>query len=171
MVALLTSLGTLFGSRVTLPGTGVLLSNHLQSFDPEPGRPNSIAPGKRAMRAAPAVLAWRDGLPYAAISGSGGRRITGGVLHTMLNLIDFGQTIQPAIEAPRLHTETGEVYVDARIPADVRADLVARGHRLTVVRESVAETHFGCVVGVTRQPEGMLHAGADPLHSAATGGI
>ena len=55
----------------------VLLSNHLQSFDPEPGRPNSLAPGKRAVRAAPAVIIWRDGQACAALSGSGGRRITG----------------------------------------------------------------------------------------------
>jgi gamma-glutamyltranspeptidase/glutathione hydrolase len=171
MISMLTSLGTGFGSRVMIPGTGVLLSNNLQTFDPEPGKPNSLAPGKRPLLIAPAVIMRRSGKAWAGICGSGGRRITGGVLHTVLNLVDFGRTIQPAIEAKRLHTETGDVYIDQEIAAPVRSELAARGHRLVEVRESVVESNFARIVGVTITEGGKLHAGADPLRSAASAGL
>ena len=49
MVAMTTTLLSSMGSRVVLPGTGVLMNNGVMWFDPRPGQPNSIAPGKRPL--------------------------------------------------------------------------------------------------------------------------
>ena len=49
MVAMTTTLLSSMGSRVVLPGSGVLLNNGMMWFDPSPGTPNSVAPGKRPL--------------------------------------------------------------------------------------------------------------------------
>src|SRR5207245_9952788 len=49
IAALTTTLLSSFGSRYVLPGTGILMNNGVMWFDPRPGRPNSIGPGKRAL--------------------------------------------------------------------------------------------------------------------------
>ena len=105
VVSLITSLTHAFGSLVLVPGTGVLLNNSMVNFDPRPGRPNSIAPGKLPIFAAPALVATRAGEAVFASCGSGGYRILSGVLHTALNTIDFGMDVQAAVDAPRVHCQ------------------------------------------------------------------
>jgi len=171
-VSIVTSLGRSFGSKVSIPGTGILISNLLESFDPEPGHLNSIAPGKRPVHAGPRVIVFKDGHPLAAICASGGRRTATGVLHVMLNLIDFGMGVQEAIEAQRLHCEVGEVFIDSNIPQGVQDALKAMGHPLVAVEETVAQCNFGRVVAVRRDPQtGRIHGGADPLRSAGVAGF
>ena len=117
VVSLITTLTHAFGSLVLVPGTGVLLNNSMVNFDPRPGRPNSIAPGKMPIFAAPTMVATRDGEAVFAGCGSGGYRILSGVVHSALHAFDFGMDVQAAIDAPRVHCQGGPTLVDARIPA------------------------------------------------------
>src|SRR5262249_48880272 len=55
MASLLTSVSGNFGSFFAVPETGIILNNGMGNFDPRPGRPNSIAPGKMPIFAAPTV--------------------------------------------------------------------------------------------------------------------
>ena len=64
VAALTTTLLSSFGSRYVLPGTGILMNNGIMWFDPRPGRPNSIAPGKRALT---------NMCPLIAMRATGGR--------------------------------------------------------------------------------------------------
>src|SRR5699024_2933673 len=71
-VALTQTLLALWGSRVTVPGTGVLMNNGMMWFDPEPGRPNSIAGSKKPLsNMAPAVVT-KGGEAIASVGSSGG---------------------------------------------------------------------------------------------------
>ena len=171
LVSVHTSLGTHFGSYIVPPGTGMFLGNSLESFDPEPGKPRSIAPGKQGVRDIPTVLMFKDDEPFAGLSGSGGWRIIGGLMHLMLNLVDFGMGIQEAIEHPRLHCDDGNLYVDQRVGPTVLAELSSMGHQVAAVEENVFQSHFCRPVGVVVDAvSGKLHGGADPLRSAAVAG-
>jgi gamma-glutamyltranspeptidase / glutathione hydrolase len=171
MVSLEESLGNSFGSQVAIPGTGIVLGNGLVSFDPRPGRTQSMAPGRRPWKAAPAVLMFRGGQPWATICASGGRRTTSAALHTMVHLVDFGMDLQTAIETPRVHCELGAVFVDDRIPPATLSALASMGHRVVSVHEDVAAGAFGRPSAALIDPStGARVAGGDALRSAGAAG-
>jgi gamma-glutamyltranspeptidase/glutathione hydrolase len=64
IAALTTTLLSSFGSRCVLPRTGILMNNGVMWFDPQPGRPNSIGPGKRALTNMCPVIVARDRQPW-----------------------------------------------------------------------------------------------------------
>ncbi|MCC6705307.1 MAG: gamma-glutamyltransferase, partial [Thermomicrobiales bacterium] len=68
------TLNSLFGSRVTATGSGLLLNNTMRNLDPVPGRTNSIAPGKRILSSMSPTLVLKDGQPVLAIGTPGGHR-------------------------------------------------------------------------------------------------
>lgn len=167
VVALITSLTSGFGSLMLVPGTGIILNNSMQNFDPRPDQPNCIRPGKMPIFAAPALVAERDGRAVFAGCGSGGYRITTGVLHAFLHTTDFGMSPQAAVDAPRVHCQGQETFVDARIPHDVREGLAALGHKIVVQGESPGLNAFGRVNAITVESDGTMRAGTGPAWSTA----
>ena len=170
LVSLTHTAVSLFGSKVVVPETGLLLSNGMIWFDPEPGRPNSIAPGKRALVNMTPFLALRDGAPYLAVGAPGGRKIVSAVPQVLANLIDLELGPQAAVEAPRLHTEGGPVHVDDRIGAATVSGLRRRGHRIVPLTETYSSFYFARpqVIEVTRRG---LAAGVDHLRPASAMGF
>ena len=118
-----------WGSRVVPPGTGILLNNGMMWFDPEPGRPNSVAGGKRPVSNMSPALVLKDGAAVASVGSSGGRRIMNCNAQIIMNLVDHGLTPQPAITAPRIDASTPDLIVSARLPAATREALAALGHK------------------------------------------
>jgi gamma-glutamyltranspeptidase/glutathione hydrolase len=163
VAALITSLSNAFGSLVLVPGTGVFLNDAMQNFDPRPERANAIGSGKMPIFAAPALVAVRGEEAVLAAVGSGGYRIMSGVLHTVLHVLDFGLEVQEAVDAPRIHCQGEETFVDARIPASVRTRLAELGHDVVVQRDVPGTPYFGRVSAVGRDPgSGVLRAAAGP---------
>ena len=147
-----------FGSKVTVPGTGMLLNNCMKLMDPTPGRTNSIAPGKRILSSMSPTIVLEDGKPLLAIGTPGGVRIFGAVLQAILNVIDFGMSIQEAVEAPRLF-DRGPVLELERgfdpLP-ELVAELERRGHTVQIVPKVA-----GGMNGILIDPvTGLLHGGA-----------
>lgn len=172
VVALITSLTSAFGSLVYVPECGFFLNNAMRNFDPRPDRPNSIAPGKRPIFGVPAIAAERDGAAVFAASGSGGYRITSGVLHAFVNYIDFGMRVQEALERPRVHCQGEETFVDSRIPLAVQERLRELGHVVVQQDETPAPINFSRVSAVARDPAtGELSAGSNPAWNTAAAGI
>jgi gamma-glutamyltranspeptidase / glutathione hydrolase len=147
VVAMTQTLQMLFGSKVTVPGTGMLLNNHMSLFDPHPGRPNSIAPGKRMLSSMSPTIVLKDGQPFFALGTPGGSRIFAAVLQAIVNVVDHGMTPQEAVEAPRLWTDGGPLEIEEAFPAEVRSGLAARGHEVKVVPRVA-----GGMNGVLRDP-------------------
>ena len=141
-VAVTYTLNDWFGAKVTVPGTGVLLNNEMDDFTAKPGVPNlyglvqgeanAIAPGKRPLSSMSPTIVTRDGAPLAVLGTPGGSRIITAVLHTILNLVDYGMTVQEAVDAPRFHQQwlPDVTFVEPfGLSPDTRRLLEAMGHR------------------------------------------
>ncbi|TMJ00030.1 MAG: hypothetical protein E6G97_20810 [Alphaproteobacteria bacterium] len=144
MVALTTTLLSSMGSRVVLPATGILMNNGVMWFDPRPGQPNSIGPGKRPLtNMFPVIL--RDGeRPWIAAGASGGRRIMAAVLQLMSFVADFGMSPEAAAHQPRIDVSgPGLVTADRRLAPEILSALQADGP-LEVVEHAVLPLNFAC---------------------------
>lgn len=158
---------SLWGSRVTAPGTGILLNNGMMWFDPEPGRPNSVAGGKTPLcNMAPVVLS-RNGRPWASLGASGGRRILNCNAQLISNLTDWRLAAQPAIIAPRIDCSTPELLLSWRFPEETVTALRAMGHRVGVRDERLFTGDFASPAIVRMTPDGVFDGGADPFYAPA----
>lgn len=169
LVSLTHTAVSLFGSRVVVPDTGILLSNGMIWFDPEPGKPNSIGPGKRALVNMVPVLAFRRGDPYLTLGAPGGRKIVSAIPQVLANLADMKLAPQAAIEAPRLHTEGADLWVDDRVGERRLAALRRMGHPVVPRRETASTLFFSRPVAIRVTKTG-LEAGLDHLRASAAVG-
>jgi gamma-glutamyltranspeptidase/glutathione hydrolase len=164
MVSITQTLTLIFGSGVTVPGTGVLLNDNMNLFDPRPGQPNSVAPGKRPASSMAHVIAVRDGRPMLAVGAPGGRRIIDTCLQMALDVLDFGLDIQEACGAPLIDASGPELLADDRLPSSTLERLREMGHDVMDVSVSFAPRQFASPTGVMLDPEtGLRLGGADPF--------
>ncbi|MFI5328828.1 MAG: gamma-glutamyltransferase, partial [Candidatus Rokuibacteriota bacterium] len=133
VVAMTQTINNLFGSKTTVPGTGMLLNNTMALFDPHPGTPASIAPGKRVTSSMAPTIVLRDGKPAWALGLPGGVRIFTSVFQAVVNLIDHRMSLQEAVEAPRIWSQGQELEMEKDIQAPVRDAVAARGHEVVAV--------------------------------------
>lgn len=133
IVTMTQTIHEVFGAKVTVPGTGVVLNNTMYLFDPHPDRPNSIAPGKRMLSSMAPTMVFRGRRPLLALGTPGGSRIFTTVLQGIINVLDHGMTLQEAVEAPRLWTQGQALEVEPGIAPAVRHELTVRGHDVQLV--------------------------------------
>ena len=168
-VACTTTVNSTFGSKVVVPGTGVVLNNQMDDFSIQPGVPNSakligaeanaIAPGKRPLSSMSPTLVLKDGQPILAIGAAGGPTIISQTLLGLIGVLDFGLSVDAALAGPRFHHQWSpdEVKIERAFAAAVREELRRRGHKL-VETESI-----GVSQAVARDPVTGRFTGAhDP---------
>jgi len=144
MVAMTTTLLSSMGSRVVLPGSGVLMNNGVMWFDPRPGQANSAAPGKRPLTNMCPVVVRRGNDPVMAVGASGGRRILASVVQMLAFVGDFGMDPAAAAAEPRIDvSDPGAVNADQRLAPDVLAALGEDGP-VEVVEHGVLPVNFAC---------------------------
>ena len=108
------TINDLYGSRVTIKGTGILMNDEMDDFAARPGKPNlfglvqgernKVEPGKRPLSSmTPTIVLRKDGSIWFALGARGGPRIISAVMQSVMNVIDHGMDIQAAIDAPRIH--------------------------------------------------------------------
>lgn len=171
MVSVTQTLTLIFGSGVTVPGTGVLLNDNMNLFDPVPGKANSIAPWKRPASSMAHVVAVKDGQPVLAVGAPGGRRIMDTCLQMALNVIDYGLDIQSACGAPLIDCAGPELLTDDRIPLATRERLRAMGHNVVAAEVSFSPRVFASPTGVAVDPAtGLRYGGADPFGAGIAAG-
>ena len=171
MVALTQTLLSVFGSKIVLPETGILMNNGIMWFDPRPGAPNGLAPGKRALTNMCPVIALRAGKPWFAIGGSGGRKIFPAVLQISSFLVDHRMNLEDAFHQPRIDaSEADYVAVDPRLPAAMRKAIAAKFP--TRLNELVVyPTNYACPSAVLRDAKTRENFGIADVMSPWSGAV
>lgn len=163
MVSMTTTLLSSMGSRVVLPGSGILMNNGVMWFDPSPNQPNSVAPGKRPLTNMSPVILKDGGLPWLAAGGSGGRRILAAVTQMMMFIADFGMSLEQAAHHPRVDVSGPDgVSVDPRMPSDVIEALLADGP-VEVAEHVVLPVNYACPNVLARGADGVCQGISDVL--------
>jgi gamma-glutamyltranspeptidase / glutathione hydrolase len=162
LCAVTQTLLSIFGSRVVSPSTGVLLNNGIMWFDPTPGRPNSLAPGKRCLGNYCPLIGEAHGTRFA-LGASGGRKIVGAVLQIASFLMDHGMSLEEAFHQPRIDM-SGElpVIADLSLPAEALRALEAAFPTRTA-RRTVFPYAFAVPAAVLRA--GGLNMGCTEIMS------
>ena len=167
-VSLTQTLLAVFGSFVTIPGTGILMNNGMMWFDPEPGRPNSVAGNKRPLNnMAPSIIV-KDGEVVASLGASGGRKIMNCNAQQIMNIVDAGMDAQTAIDTPRIDCSTCDVLVSTRMLASERDGIASLGYPLRLSVDAILLGEFSSPTSVHRRPDGTLDGGTDSWYMPAT---
>jgi gamma-glutamyltranspeptidase/glutathione hydrolase len=146
-----------------------------QMFSLEPGHPNCVEPGKRPRTTLTPSLAFRKGRPWLAFGTPGGDNQDQWTLQFFLNVVDFGMSLQEAIDAPTVHSEhfpssfyprpayPNRLAAEDRIPPEVLTELRRRGHDVQV---DPPWCH-GRVLAVASEGKGRVAAAASPRFGTA----
>ena len=166
-VACTQSVNTRFGSKLLVRRAGIVLNNEMDDFaiHPETGNvyglfgneANSLKPGKRPLSSMSPTIILRGNRPEVVIGAAGGPRIITATLQSILNILDFGMPVAPAVSSPRVHHQwlPDRLNVEPGITAEAKTALQQRGHML---RE---QTSLGVVQAITWEGRRMDGA-ADP---------
>jgi gamma-glutamyltranspeptidase/glutathione hydrolase len=147
-VAITATINLRFGSKVIVPGTGVLLNNEMDDFSIQPGVPNAfglvgaeanaIAPGKRPLSSMSPTIVLKNGKPILTVGAAGGPRIITQAVLTIVNQVDREMDLPAAVAEPRFHHQWRPdlLYVERPLlETKIGRDLVSLGH-------AVAELEF-----------------------------
>jgi gamma-glutamyltranspeptidase/glutathione hydrolase len=162
IVTLTQTLLSLFGSRIVLPGTGILMNNGINWFDPRPGGPNSLAPGRRGLaNYVPAIMTGGDAV--IGIGGCGGRRILPAVFQLLALAADFGLDLGTALHQPRVDVSgLGPVVADRRL-GDKAIAVLAAASDVVVGEPSVLSNPF-TIASAVRRAGGVNEGATEPAH-------
>ena len=166
-ICLTQSLGSMFGSGVVIPGTGVCMNNFMNWGDLEPDSPNRLTRGERfAMCLAPSI-SLKDGEPVLALGTPGSYGIPQTQTQAMVHHLDYGLDLQAAIDAPRGRLWDGRrIQLEARVEPDVIAELENRGHEIELVEPFSMKA--GGMHAIRRDPSsGALIGAADSRRDGA----
>jgi gamma-glutamyltranspeptidase/glutathione hydrolase len=161
MVSLIQSNYMGFGSFVMAPGTGFGLQNRGAGFALDPAHPNVAAPLKRPFHTIIPGFLTRDGAAVGPFGVMGGHMQPQGHLQVVMSTVDDGVDPQEALDRPRWFWHAGRsVQVEPDLLDEAgMADLVARGHEVSVSGESGG---FGYGQAIWRSPDGGYVAGTEP---------
>lgn len=173
-VACTATINTSFGSKVVIPGTGVVMNNQMDDFSAQPGVPNyfglvgaeanAVAPGKRPLSSMTPTIVLEQGKPILALGAAGGPRIISCVFAQLVGILDLGQSPAEAMAAPRIHHQWSpdEVAVEQSLPDGIQNALRSRGHKL-LEQNALSTAH-----SVSRTPDRRAFTGAADPRSRGT---
>jgi gamma-glutamyltranspeptidase / glutathione hydrolase len=170
-VAVTQTINLLFGSGITVPGTGIVLNDEMDDFSVAPNRPNAfglvdtrganaVGPGKRPLSSMTPTLLVEDGQVRMVTGSPGGPRIISTVLLSILNVVDWKMDVSAAVSAPRYHHQwrPDTLFVEPEVAEDVIEDLRARGHTVAV---SDRDWSSAQAIAIDRE-HGWQLGGSDP---------
>jgi gamma-glutamyltranspeptidase/glutathione hydrolase len=164
VVALTTTINTVFGAKMSVPALGLILNDEMDDFSVAPGVPNAyhlegeraneVRGGKRPLSSMTPMIVTRNNVPVMTTGGSGGPTIVSGVLQVALNILTFHLDAASAVAEPRIHEQAAPdiVIVEDAMPAATRSALEQMGYKLKVV------PNLGAVGAITIAPANLRGA-------------
>jgi gamma-glutamyltranspeptidase/glutathione hydrolase len=143
MVSLIQSNYTGFGSGYVVPELGFGIQDRGGLFSLDPQHANALAPGKRPFQTIIPAFLSKEGAGLMAFGLMGGDMQPQGHAQVVVNLVDFGMTLQEAGDAIRFHhtgsteptgtvmKDGGELHLEDGLPPAVIEELERRGHVIT----------------------------------------
>jgi gamma-glutamyltranspeptidase / glutathione hydrolase len=168
-ISLTTTVNLLFGSKLMVPETGIIMNNEMNDFSipgssnafgyvPSPS--NYIRPGKRPLSSiSPTIAEFSDGTLYYVIGAAGGSRIITSTIQNLIYVLDQNLTVPQALAQPRLHDQLqpNQVSFEYAYNNDTVAFMRARGHNVTWVAPGQSGAQ-----GLRRLPNGTFEAAGEP---------
>ncbi|MGY3052928.1 gamma-glutamyltranspeptidase/glutathione hydrolase [Pedobacter sp. UYEF25] len=168
-VAITTTLNASYGSMIVVKGAGFLLNDEMDDFSVKAGAPNmfglvggkanEIAANKRMLSSMTPTILAKDGKLFMVVGTPGGSTIITSVFQTILNVIDFGMSMQQAVEAKRFHHQWLPDQVDVEkgaLDSIAVQKLKNKGYKI------IKSGNIGRVDAILRMPWGKYQGGADP---------
>ena len=166
-VAITATINTSFGSKVVIPGTGVIMNNEMDDFAAAPGVPNafgllgaeanSVAPGKRPLSSMSPTIVMKNNKPILAVGAAGGPTIITQTLLTLIHTLDYGLPVKEALGQPHFHHQwkPDSIRIERKAGEAVLKGLRERGHQLKVYSSMGATQAVGFF-------DGQFQAAHDP---------
>jgi gamma-glutamyltranspeptidase/glutathione hydrolase len=151
-VAITQTVNTSYGSKVIVPGTGVVLNNEMDDFAIAPGTPNAfgligaeanaVAPGKRPLSSMSPTIILEDGQPVMTLGAAGGPTIINQVVQAIVRRFDLALPLEECLAQPRIHHQWSPdlLRVENRLSAEIQQALTDRGHKLTPTTAQIGVT-------------------------------
>jgi len=167
-VGITATVNTSFGSKVIVPGTGVVLNNEMDDFAAAPGVPNvfglvgaeanAVAPGKRPLSSMSPTVVLENGRPILTLGAAGGPTIITQVVQAIVHHLDLGRPLSEAVAAPRIHHQwkPDVLQVERSLPEPVVEDLERLGHKIKRVGP------LGTLQAIGLTPDGRFIAVREP---------
>jgi gamma-glutamyltranspeptidase/glutathione hydrolase len=175
-VAITATVNTFMGSKVIVPGTGIILNDQMDDFSIQPGVPNAFhlvggeanapGPGKRPLSSMSPTIILKDGQPIITVGAAGGPKIITQVLLVTSNLLDLHDDLATAMARPRFHHQWSPdtLWIENTFPPDVLSGLKKLGHTLDI------EPPVGATQAILRKADGTLVGASEPrLQGKAAG--
>jgi gamma-glutamyltranspeptidase / glutathione hydrolase len=142
MVSLIQSNFAAFGSGLVPDSLGFFLQNRGYLFSLKDGQNNTYAPHKRPFHTIIPAFVTKDDQPYMSFGVMGGGFQPEGQVEVLMDIIDFGMTVQEAGDAPRIaHDgsseptgktggETGTIYLESGFSPEAIRSLLQMGYNV-----------------------------------------
>ncbi len=167
-VSATTTLNGTYGNSIVVDSAGFLLNNQMDDFSTKPGTPNmyglvggevnSVQPGKKILSSMTPTIVEKDGKLFLVAGSPGGSTIPTTVYQLIINIIDFGMSIQDAVDAGRFHHQwlPDQIsFEQGGIDSLTISKLTNMGH--TFAKRS----SLGSINAIMLLPDGRLAGGAD----------
>lgn len=171
MVSLIQSNYRGMGSGLVPDGLGFMFQDRGAQFSLTEGHPNVYAPGKRPFHTIIPAFLTKDDQPIMSFGLMGGAMQPQGHAQIVVNLIDFGMTVQDAGDAARFHhvgsteptwqgrmQDGGTLQLESGVTPEVYQALGALGHKL-----EITSGPFGGYQAIWRDPETGVYWGATEM--------
>lgn len=139
-VSVTTTLNGAYGSRVVVGHAGFILNNEMDDFSAKPGAPNKfgllgtdankIEPGKRMLSSMTPTIVLKNRRPFLVLGTPGGSTIITSVFQTLVNLLDFGMTVEDAVNRPKFHHQWQPdlIEIEPDFPESTKSALESMGY-------------------------------------------